>query len=204
MIIGNFRKRPFRPREQMASRIALLCLFPLLAAGVAAAGQGKPALASITVRRAPLGRKIPKGFAGFSLEVSTLGQGLAVPPKDQQLLGQIHPGEQFAYALGVPGDPNRAYFQFMRNLGPAILRLGGNSQDNTCWDPHAAPRRRARGPEAARPAHSPLCRKPDSAQHRRTGVPGSRRSRRLATDDAGRSPGTACPGRRTRHMPTAR
>ncbi len=124
----------------MASRIALLCLFLLLATGVAAAGQGKPALASITVQRAPLGRKIPKGFAGFSLEVSTLGQGLAVPPKDQQLLGQIHPGEQFAYALGVPGDPNRAYFQFMRNLGPAILRLGGNSQDNTCWDPHAAPR----------------------------------------------------------------
>jgi hypothetical protein len=27
----------------------------------------------------------------------------------------------------------------MRNLGPGILRLGGNSQDNTCWKPAAAP-----------------------------------------------------------------
>ncbi len=75
----------------------------------------------------------------MSLEVSTLGQALPVPPKDLQLANQIHPRGEFVYALGEPGDPNRAFFQFMRNLGPGILRLGGNSQDNTCWDKSAAP-----------------------------------------------------------------
>ncbi len=115
------------------------CLsLPLQAAGTPAKSP-HPVLASISVRTTPLGRRIPSGFVGMSLEVSTLGQALPVPPKDLQLANQIHPQGDFVYALGVPGDPNRAFFQFMRNLGPGILRLGGNSQDNTCWDKSAAP-----------------------------------------------------------------
>ncbi len=70
-----------------------------------------------------------------------MGQGLPVPSKGQQLASEIHPTGQFVYALGEPGDPNLGYFHFMRNLGHASLRLGGNSQDNTCWDEAAAPRR---------------------------------------------------------------
>ena len=27
----------------------------------------------------------------------------------------------------------------LRDLGPGILRMGGNSQDNSCWDPKEAP-----------------------------------------------------------------
>ncbi|MGH9641478.1 MAG: hypothetical protein ACRD3Q_03550 [Terriglobales bacterium] len=85
----------------------------------------------------PLGAKIPKDFAGFSLEVSTAGQGI----------GAFAPGgtasspnpETAVYALGTRDAPNTQFFQFMRNLGPGVLRLGGNSQDNTCWDSAAAP-----------------------------------------------------------------
>jgi hypothetical protein len=43
------------------------------------------------------------------------------------------------YALGHAGAPNAAFFQFMRNLGTGVLRLGGNSQDNTCWEKQTAP-----------------------------------------------------------------
>jgi hypothetical protein len=43
------------------------------------------------------------------------------------------------YALGHAGAPNAAFFQFMRNLGTGVLRLGGNSQDNTCWNKQKAP-----------------------------------------------------------------
>ncbi|MFZ0961117.1 MAG: hypothetical protein WAO35_09440 [Terriglobia bacterium] len=118
----------------------------LLVAGVAAfaapAAQApataKP-LAEVTVQTDNLGRQIPKDFAGLSLEVSTAGQGLPAfqGGKPGSLPGA--PGEQTVYALGYPDAPNSGYFQFMRNLGPGILRLGGNSQDNSCWDPTHAP-----------------------------------------------------------------
>jgi hypothetical protein len=94
-------------------------------------------LASISVRTKPLGRRIPKDFVGLSLEVSTAGQGLPKPLKTGAALGNERGVPE--YALGTPGAPNQAFFQFMRNLGPGVLRLGGNSQDNTCWDPSAAP-----------------------------------------------------------------
>ena len=116
---------------------------PLGLAGVvmmaSCAAPPPPPLVSVSVRTAPLGSAIPPGFVGMSLEVSTLGQGLPVPSKGQQLASEIHPQGEFVYALGKPGDPNQGYFQLMRNLGHATLRLGGNSQDNTCWDKSAAP-----------------------------------------------------------------
>ncbi|HLZ49625.1 MAG TPA: glycosyl hydrolase family 79 C-terminal domain-containing protein [Candidatus Acidoferrum sp.] len=94
-------------------------------------------VATVSIETKPLGARIPNDFAGFSLEVSTAGQGIgAFAP------GGIKAGstaEAAEYALGTSNAPNEAFFRFMRNLGPGILRLGGNSQDNTCWNLAAAP-----------------------------------------------------------------
>lgn len=90
-------------------------------------------LATVSVQTKTLGRQIPKDFVGFSLEVSTAGQGL------ERFAGGNSEARRAAYALGSADAPNRVFFEYMRNLGRGILRLGGNSQDNTCWDPGAAP-----------------------------------------------------------------
>jgi hypothetical protein len=95
-------------------------------------------LATISVQTNVLGKEIPRDFVGLSLEVSESGQGLAALQRNQ-LGGTSIPAEQPQYALGHPGAPNDSFFQFMRNLGPGVLRLGGNSQDNSCWDPRQAP-----------------------------------------------------------------
>jgi hypothetical protein len=133
------RKRRLQPFRHATAWGSILCLFASLGVAWAAGKPSQPPLASISVKTAKLGSRIPSRFVGLSLEVSTQGQALPVPPKKQQLASQIHPAGEFVYSLGAPGDPNLGYFQLMRNLGPAILRLGGNSQDNTCWDKKAAP-----------------------------------------------------------------
>jgi hypothetical protein len=100
-------------------------------------------LATVNVNTQQLGAQIPKDFLGFSNEVSTAGMGLPTPTA--QARGNIQPPNgvpadaQLAYVLGDPGAPNTGFFTMMRDLGPGVLRLGGNSQDNTCWDPKAAP-----------------------------------------------------------------
>jgi hypothetical protein len=100
-----------------------------------AAPAGSPApLATVTVDTRTIGASIPRDFIGISLEVSTAGQGIGA----FQGAGAA-PAEQPVYALGHPGAPNRVYFRLLRNLGAGILRLGGNSQDNTCWDKAHAP-----------------------------------------------------------------
>lgn len=94
-------------------------------------------LAMVSVETETLGRQIPADFVGFSLEVSTAGQGLPNGPKGAtSSTAETGPSE---YALGSPGAPNKVFFRLMHNLGHGVLRLGGNSQDNTCWDPSAAP-----------------------------------------------------------------
>jgi len=115
----------------------------LLAAGCFAPNAGaqktNSPLATIRVGTRPLGHQIPRDFVGFSLEVSTAGQGLPTPTQSGTVSGKLAGVPE--YALGAPGAPNEGFFQFMRNLGPGVLRLGGNSQDNTCWDPSGAPHR---------------------------------------------------------------
>ena len=97
-------------------------------------------MATVDVNTLKLGNTIPQDFVGLSLEVSSEGQGLAVPPESRQMgKPSSRPGAIYAYSLGEQGVPNPVFFKFMRNLGPGILRLGGNSQDNTCWDPKTAP-----------------------------------------------------------------
>lgn len=94
-------------------------------------------LATVKVQTQPLGLRIPQDFLGYSMEVSTSGQGLQ-PYRGLQA-GPQTGNEQPQYALGRPEAPNQGFFQFMRDLGHGVLRLGGNSQDNTCWEPEHAP-----------------------------------------------------------------
>jgi hypothetical protein len=128
------------------SRAVSLCLIAfagvtLLFLGPIAKAQ-EPA-ATITINTQQLGAQIPKDFLGFSNEVSDAGQGL--PPVTPQALGGptevpgVPLNAQRVYILGKPDAPNTDFYEFMRNLGPGVLRLGGNSQDNTCWDLKAAP-----------------------------------------------------------------
>ena len=101
-------------------------------AGHSAATAQEP-LATVEVQSEKPGRRIPRDFVGISLEVSTAGQGIgAFAP------GGKGPARVAEYALGTPDAPNQVFFRFLRNLGPGILRLGGNSQDNTCWNAAAA------------------------------------------------------------------
>jgi hypothetical protein len=117
-----------------ASRLALVFALSGLSTFVAVPlACAQSALAAISIETKALGRQIPKDFVGFSLEVSTAGQGLA-----RFAQGTSAP-PRAVYALGAPSAPNQGFLQFMLNLGPGILRLGGNSQDNTCWKPASAP-----------------------------------------------------------------
>jgi hypothetical protein len=97
-------------------------------------GTAPSVLATVTVDPTSLGSLIPADFVGFSLEVSTAGQGIGAfqGPGQQSPAGET--AEDIVYALGRPEAPNTGYFRFMHNLGAGILRLGGNSQDNSCWD----------------------------------------------------------------------
>jgi hypothetical protein len=121
--------------RQRAMQLLLCLLGAVLASHVARAQEAAP-VATVTVQTQQLGVQIPKDFVGLSLEVSTAGQGITAfasgtaPPVKSPAT---------AYALGTADAPNEAFFHSMHNLGPGILRLGGNSQDNTCWNPAAAP-----------------------------------------------------------------
>jgi hypothetical protein len=120
----------------LASTLTLV--FSNTALGQAAAGGATPPLATVTVATTRPGREIPRDFIGFSLEVSTAGQGIgAFAGADAS--GVAGPPEQAVYALGHPGSPNEGFFRLMQDLGAGILRLGGNSQDNSCWDRARAP-----------------------------------------------------------------
>lgn len=122
-----------------ASRIAFSCVLCalILLVGSSLPSAAQTPLATVNVQNQSLGRRIPKDFVGFSLEVSTAGQGLqSFSPGGKPAPAAAR---QALYALGTPSAPNQGFFQFMRNLGPGILRLGGNSMDNTCWTPAAAP-----------------------------------------------------------------
>jgi hypothetical protein len=121
-------------RAKILSKLAWLGLIPaLLAVGCHRAAAP---MATVSVNATQPGSQIPRNFVGFSLEVSEGGQGLQAFKSGS---APSQSGGETQYALGRPGAPNDGFFQFMRNLGPGILRLGGNSQDNTCWDPGRAP-----------------------------------------------------------------
>ena len=118
-----------------ARMIGILALALVRPAVALAQGADTSRLATITVQNDELYGTIARDFVGFSLEVSTAGQGIGAFQGEAATRG----AEQPIYALGHPGFPNTGFFRFMRNLGPGFLRMGGNSQDNTCWDRAHAP-----------------------------------------------------------------
>ncbi len=127
---------------RVAARMAACVALGALALAAQAPAAAAPA-AIVQVNARHPGARIPRDYAGFSNEVSTAGMGLPQPSAQAegtvQLPAGVPAGAQLVYALGRPGAPNRGFFRFMRNLGPGVLRLGGNSQDNTCWKPATAP-----------------------------------------------------------------
>lgn len=134
--------KPF-PRSAGAALWGLALLVFVSLTLASCAEQAVPPVATVSVNSQQLGAQIPKDFLGFSNEVSTAGMGLPTPTSEA-LGSVVRPAgvpsdAQLAYVLGEPGAPNTGFFTMMRNLGPGVLRLGGNSQDNTCWNPKAAP-----------------------------------------------------------------
>ncbi len=71
----------------------------------------------VRVEAAHPGPVIPRTFAGFSIEVDAAS----------------------GYYFGPAGNPNRVFFQLLRNLGGGTVRIGGNSTDDSCWRPRQAP-----------------------------------------------------------------
>jgi hypothetical protein len=102
-----------------------------------APADGGTPLATVSVDNRHPGAAIPRDFIGYSLEVSTAGQGIGAFAGGNT--SGAAAAEQSVYALGIAGHPNAVYFRLMKNLGAGILRLGGNSQDNSCWDRAHAP-----------------------------------------------------------------
>jgi hypothetical protein len=126
------------PSGRLASLPVLLAL--VFSFAISSSVRAQSPVATVNVNTMKLGSTVPQDFVGLSLEVSSAGQGLAVPPTNRQMgKPSSHPGAIYAYSLGEPGAPNTVFYKFMRILGPGVLRLGGNSQDNTCWDPDVAP-----------------------------------------------------------------
>ena len=122
----------------MTPRLVVLALAFIAVRGARAqAPAAGEAVAVVTVDTRRAGGIIPRDFIGYSLEVSTAGQGIGSFQGANPFAGGA--AEQSIYALGRPGAPNEGYFHLMHNLGAGILRLGGNSQDNTCWDRARAP-----------------------------------------------------------------
>lgn len=94
---------------------AVLALSGVLTLAPAAAAATPTVRFQVAVNRP--GRRIPRGFAGFSIEVDAASR----------------------LYLGPAGAPNLVFYQLMKNLGAATLRIGGNSTDDSCWRPARAP-----------------------------------------------------------------
>lgn len=141
---SSLLRRPTVILKGVKATVHILVILASASFAVATAAlQAAEPVATVKVNTEELGAQIPKDFLGFSNEVSTAGMNL--PKPSEQALGKVQtpagiPADaHLVYVLGEPGAPNTDFFTFMRNLGPGVLRLGGNSQDNTCWDPQSAP-----------------------------------------------------------------
>lgn len=133
-------------RKRMRSYLGAICTVTIASFGLfslLSCKSAPPPVATVNVNTQQLGAQIPKDFLGFSNEVSTAGMMLPTPTSEArgkiQRPAGVPADAQLAYVLGEPGAPNTVFYTMMRNLGPGLLRQGGNSQDLTCWDPGAAP-----------------------------------------------------------------
>ena len=94
----------------------------LMALGLAAAAPAtaKPPVVKRTIG-AP-GQKVPRSFAGLSIEYQSVSD-----------------------YFGAPGKPNQSSFRLLRTLsdagvGAPVIHIGGNSADESWWNPDGRPR----------------------------------------------------------------
>jgi len=100
----------------MKSASVMVLLGALVLAGRGIANAQNVATVSVNVSSA--GKVIPSDFNGFSIEVDDAANKY----------------------LGVASSPNLVFYQLLKNLGKATIRIGGNSEDYSCWNPSQAPR----------------------------------------------------------------
>jgi hypothetical protein len=103
-----------RISARAARRLVLALAVLATTVAVSACGGSGGGSAALTVERAAVGRPIPNGFAGLSMEF----RGLE------------------AYVGNDPAALNPAFVQLVRNLAPGqspVLRIGGDSSDWTWW-----------------------------------------------------------------------
>src|SRR5215470_18315900 len=93
--------------------VGLLVIFVVAGPGVCNAQN----LATVSVNVSSLGKVIPTDFDGFSIEVDDSANKY----------------------LGVASSPNLVFYQLLNNLGKATIRIGGSSEDYSCWNPSQAP-----------------------------------------------------------------
>lgn len=74
-------------------------------------------VANVSVNVSSLGKVIPTDFDGFSIEVDDSANKY----------------------MGVASSPNLVFYQLLKNLGKSTIRVGGSSQDYSCWNPSQAP-----------------------------------------------------------------
>jgi hypothetical protein len=98
-------------------RCALVLMLLVTLALVSPLHCAAPKVATIAVDVDTLGRLIPRDFDGFSIEVDDAAQKY----------------------LGTASFPNLVFLQLLKNLGNGTIRIGGASQDYSCWNPEGAP-----------------------------------------------------------------
>ena len=73
-------------------------------------------VATVQITRTPQGNVVPNDFIGISIENN---------------IGQTY--------FGSPAAPDTVFLQLLKNLGSGTLRIGGNSEDSSCWAGETAP-----------------------------------------------------------------
>src|SRR5215471_4479006 len=109
--------RRFRERSDSHERSELDCTLTVYCCRWSGRCPCCQNLATASVDVTSLGRVIPTDFDGFSIEVDDSANKY----------------------LGVASSPNLVFHQLLKNLGKATIRIGGSSEDYSCWNPSQAP-----------------------------------------------------------------
>lgn len=99
----------------------------LVLVGVSAPSSGQN-IATVAVDVNSLGKVIPGDFDGFSTQFS--------PSIENTYRGDA---SSPIYALGGARNPNRVFYQLMKNLGGGTLRSVDGYLSEVCWNPSEAP-----------------------------------------------------------------